>query len=241
MKIAVCLSGLFRGVQACLPTWQKHLLNQNHQFEFFICTGPTVEWCSGTKIQYHLNLLQNAVKVNDILIEEPIPGPYPPIAIVRNFNKRNYEHFYSMFHKIKMSNQLKSVYEKDYGFQYDMVMRFRPDTYLRSDVVIEGEPDKWHVPKHGDFGGLNDQMAWSSSPNMDFYCSIYDNIEAYLEQDASLTLNPEYLMKRHWEKSGKALQRPNILYQLARDNTNMLPDNETRERISRETNGTRNV
>src|SRR5574338_291992 len=171
MKVAVCLSGLFRGIRACLPTWEKHLIEKNTdcQFEFFVCTGPTVEWCNGIRIDNHLTWLQNAVKVIDIKIEEPVGGPYPPIAIVRNFNKRNYEHFYSMFHKIKMSNQLKSVYEMDFKFQYDMVMRFRPDTYLRSDVIIGNETDKWHVPKHGDFGGLNDQMAWSSSENMNYY------------------------------------------------------------------------
>lgn len=90
--------------------------------------------------------------------------------------------------------------------------------------------EKWHVPKHGDFGGLNDQMCWSSSPNMDFYCQLYDSVEAYLVEDSNLALNPEFLMKRHWEKSGCALQRPNILYQLARNNTHMLPDNETREK-----------
>lgn len=240
MKVAVCLSGLFRGIQVCLPTWQQYLLNQNHQFEFFICTGPTVEWCSGVRISNHLAWLQNAVKVIDIKIEEPV-SKWPPIAIVRNFNTRNYEHFFSMFHKIKVANQLKMEYERQFKFQYDMVMRFRPDTYLKSPLLLDSEFEKWHVPKHGDFGGLNDQMAWSSSKNMDYYSGLYDNIESYLEQDPAMLLNPEYLMKRHWEKSGCAMLRPNILYQLARDNTNMLPDNETREKILIESNGTRHV
>lgn len=240
MKVAICLSGLFRGMQVCLPTWQENLLNSDNQFDFFVCTGPTVEWCSGSQIDFHLKLLKSQCNVVDVMIEQAIAGPYDQILETRNFNKRNLEHFLSMFHKIQQANSLKSAYENEHHFKYDLVMRFRPDIYLKTPIKLEASK-KWNVPKYGDFGGLNDQMAWGNSENMDFYSSLFDNIVPYLQADPALLLNPEYLTRYHWKKSGCALLRPNILYQLARDNTNMLPDNETRERLMRESNGTRNL
>lgn len=240
MKIAVCISGLFRGMEICLPTWRTHLLNSTDQFDAFVCTGPNTEWCNYTSSLYMMSKLKELFNSTTYVIEHDVPDQFPGIIEERNFNKRNKIHVMSMFSKIKTANDLKIQHEQKYGFIYDVVIRWRPDTYLKSSIALSNE-DKLFVPKHGDFGGLNDQMAWSNSKNMDHYSNLYSKITDYLNEDKSLTFNPELLTKRHWEKLGKPLQRPNVMYQLARDNSNMLPDNETRERIQRESNGTRNL
>ena len=241
MRVAVCLSGYVRGMDACIPTWQKHLLSNHHQFDFFFCAGPTTEWINTVGIDPYLQKLRMNFNLINVSIAQPVSAPYPKILEDRNFNSRNLEHFLSMFDKIKQSNQLKSNHETLHNFKYDCVIRLRPDVFLRTNVESLVEVSKWNVPKHGDFGGINDQFAWSSSENMDYYCSLYDNIIKYLEEDKSLTVNPEYLLKRHWEKANVPLIRPNILYNLARTNSDFLPDNETRERLQRESNGTRNL
>lgn len=241
MKVAVCISGFSRGIEACIPTWEKFLIDKSHQMDAFICSGPSIEYTNARPINHLIPLVQPLFTNTIWKTEESIwEMNIPPIIEERNFNNRNKQHVMSMFHKIKTVNDMKREYEVTNGFRYDVVVRWRPDTYLRTPIEIIRE-DKWFVPKHGDFGGLNDQMAWSTSENMDFYSTLYDQIVPYLQQDSSLTFNPELLLRRHWQKSGKALQRPAILYQLARDNVNMLPDNETRERIMRESNGTRNL
>lgn len=240
MRIAVCLSGHFRGLQACLPTWQQHLLDPDHEFHFFVCTGTSIEPNGGDTIWSLVDFLNQHLQVKKLKTTESVLGPYPALYQERNYFKYNVQNVVSMYDKIKQANLLKCEYEKEQGFRYDVVIRFRPDIYLRSQIDIVNDLDKWHIPKFGDWAGLNDQMLWSNSANMDFACGLSDDILSYLEEDSNLPFNPEALLKKRWQKSGCPLLRPNILYQLARNNSYMLPDSETRERIARETNGTRN-
>lgn len=228
MKVALCISGFFRGFPACLPTWHGRLFNSEHEFHAFICTGETRDWHLQESVDADIQRLNDFAKVIAISKEPNLCDPFPEIIVKRNFNARNISHVLSMFHKIKTSLNLKREYEVSNNFTYDVVVRLRPDTYLKSDILLDQNND-WNVPLYGDFGGLNDQMAWSNSSNMDYYGSIYDMIVPYLEKNQELILNPEYLVKLHWEKSGCGLRRPFMLYQLARDNVNFLPDNKTRE------------
>lgn len=101
MKIAVCLSGLLRGIQACLPSWQKYLLIPDHQFDFFICTGPTLEWNSGTKIADHLACLSKALNVIDIKVEESIKAPYPPLLLCEIVNSAATNIYFPCFTRSK--------------------------------------------------------------------------------------------------------------------------------------------
>jgi len=232
MKVALCISGYMRGLSICLPTWEKHLLHGGHQFDAFVCVGPTNDGDNNRRIDEEIKALERTFPVLKTLLVDSI-GHAPPILYSRNFNNRNVTGVLSMFSKIKIANELKTLYEKSNGFTYDVVMRLRPDTFLESQVVLEYN-NSFYIPKHGDFGGLNDQMAWSNSENMNYYSSMYDNIVPYMEQYPNLRFDPELFVKLHLDTKFPVIERPDILYRLARSAFHLLPDNETRARIHEE-------
>ena len=228
MKIALCLSGYFRGFQICFPTWKQFLLDPNHEFDAFVCTGATRDWHTLDSIDDELWMLKSGLKVVKHSIVPSVHYRFPSILSQRNFNGRNISNVLSMFNKIKLANELKKEHEQANGFKYDLVVRFRLDTFLKSKINFEYNDNALYIPNHGDWGGINDQMAWSSSANMDHYSRVYDFIVPYLRQTPKLLLDPEALLKHHLDKIQLPIHRSDILYQLARDNFNLLPDNEAR-------------
>lgn len=209
------------------------MLHGGHQFDAFVCVGPTNDGDNTRRIDEEIKALERTFPVSKILLVDSI-GQAPSILYSRNFNNRNVTGVLSMFSKIKIANDLKTAYEKSNGFTYDVVMRLRPDTFLESQVLLECNNNSFYIPKHGDFGGLNDQMAWSNSENMNYYSSMYDNIVSYMEQYPNLRFDPELLVKLHLDARFTVIERPEILYKLARSAFHLLPDNETRAKIHEE-------
>jgi hypothetical protein len=230
MRVALCISGYFRGLKTSLPTWTKHLFNKDLTIDTFIHTGPNLDIHAHGGIGFEKDLLNKEIKPIEIVIENKSHFTNSSLVQQRNTNKRSIDNLFSMYYRIKRCNELKMKYEQNNGFTYDCVIRFRPDIYLRQDVIIDSTTDlsKWNVPKYGDFTGLNDQIAWSSSANMNYYSNAFDYLEKYLIEDPNLIFNPELHLKRHWEKSGCDIHRPEILYNLSR-RYGLLPDNKTRE------------
>lgn len=230
MRIALCISGYFRGFQICFPSWKRYLLNNNHQFDVFVCTGHTKDVYIPDRVEPDIEILRRNFGLVKFHIDTPVTD-IPLIYRMRNYNHRNISGMLSMFRKIKIANEMKTAYEKEHGFVYDTVVRWRPDTLLESQVNFECDGQSMFLPKHGDFGGLNDQMAWSTSAIMNHYSSLYDHIFGYMTNDSNLRFDPELLVKTHWEKLNCPIQRPEIMYRLARSTIHILPDNEERALI----------
>lgn len=222
LKAAVCLSGFLRSFE---QTFESLFVNLTDQFDcdFFIHTWDTV----GT-FERHFDFKVASINVKSI--ETKIRNIYSPKDLVIEPRKQfhinelaRYKAFgrdanglLSMYYKILECNKLKSNYENQNKFKYDIVFRYRPDMLIQSKIIIDPDLnlENLYIPAYGDFGGMNDQFAFSNSKNMDIYCSLFDRINDYLN-DGQI-LNPEYLLKYHIEKSKLNTLRFNCNYILKR-------------------------
>lgn len=91
-----------------------------------------------------------------------------------------------MFYKMHSCNELKKQHENENGFQYDLVILTRPDLAILDpipDQVIDHPNVLWVSNKYNDHYRLSDQFTISSSENIDYFTSIWDNLNTYWESE----------------------------------------------------------
>ena len=126
----------------------------------------------------------------------------------------------SMFTSMQRACELKSAHERETGVQYDCVVRCRSDLFFFAPVSLADYADVLEkavvIPQGGDFrGGLNDQLAFSSSRNMNAYCSAVGFIDAYYQ--AGGLMHAESLLRAHLADRGLAVERAPIDYEIVRE------------------------
>lgn len=220
MKIALCLSGFMRSFETTFSNLNKYLL-QNYNVDIFIATWNIND--------LHLTSLEepkilNTYKPVKCNIEKIINFDILPLKHKNINNKRNINSLLSMFYKIEQCNNLKSQYEKENNFIYDCVIRFRPDIQLLENIIINNL-DKINIPKYGDFFGINDQMAFSNSYNMNQYC-LYSKINKLINNN--VMIDPELLNQTNLLDIGIPINRFDLKYNLLCHN--QILDNEIREK-----------
>lgn len=91
-----------------------------------------------------------------------------------------------LFYKMKRCNELKSEYENEQDFTYDIVIKMRPDLILLEpipDAVLKNPQVLWHSGANVDTRfQVSDKFALSSSENMDYYTSVWDVLDQYWER-----------------------------------------------------------
>jgi len=189
-KIALCLSGQPRYIIDGYNQIKTHILDK-YDVDVFIHT-----WFDETKTGERFDFSPNntygrtgVLEPNTLVL---ISELYNPLALVyekkidfNTYNDVNYEKqrplsLYSMYYSILKSNELKSKYEVEKQFKYDLVIRCRFDIIfntfnldletINTDLVyVSGEINPYP----------NDQFAVSNSENMDKYASLFNNIKLY--------------------------------------------------------------
>lgn len=84
------------------------------------------------------------------------------------------------FYKINRANYLKSVYEKENNFIYDVVIRYRPDLIMVDkfnvnvsnidNTIVNINTQKYHWPNR-----IYDIFFYSNSKNMNKICEVWPN------------------------------------------------------------------
>lgn len=223
IKAALCISGHFRNIDANFSSINKYLLsNSEVDYDIFIHTWNVIDRAGvilpAEKISHY-----NPKKY---VIEPPINFPITPLMEEKNFNKRDINGLLSMFYKIEQCNKLKLDFENEHQFKYDCVIRFRGDIELLEPISLQNlDFNKLYIPLHGDYGGVNDQFAFSNSKNMDLYSSTFSKIETYL--NSNMLLNPELFTRETITKNNLEMVRPYIKYVIRWAN-GATYDNETR-------------
>ena len=131
----------------------------------------------------------------------------------------NIRNMLSMYTSIYRAGLLKSQYEKEQGFTYDCVVRCRSDLFFFGECSLADYTDRLdalvHIPRGGDHrAGINDQLAFSSSQNMDTYFETVDYIDTHLAEGG--VLHPESLLASHLARKGLVVERPRIDYEIVR-------------------------
>lgn len=180
MKKAISFSGQSRFVKEGYETLKRNLQDFS-SYDVFIHT-----W-SGD-----LNKDCQLYKPKKILIE---PQKYVMPSIVKEYTNAHFIHF-SMFYSMKESLKLKSEYEKENNFKYDLVIRTRFDISLEDPL----QPEQYNLNQKiyspdvcGNPAVISDWFNFSNSSTIDVYGEIYDNILKFHKQGVMITSGEELI------------------------------------------------
>ena len=139
------------------------------------------QWAEN-KIRENLPPNCNLIK---LVLEDQHTLVFPKIK--ENYDGLNKNNVWKMFYSAYKVNELKTQYEIENNFMYDLVIKVRPDLMLCSDLdlntikqQINSNSKLIAVPDNtraGEVVPISDMIAISSSKNMDIYCNLYE--EAY--------------------------------------------------------------
>jgi len=114
------------------------------------------------------------------------------------------EQYFKMFYNIFKTNQLRTSYEIENNFKYDIVIRTRSDVGLLHEVDVRNNIPSSNtiiMPGNQWYGTppCNDQFAIGNSDSM----TIYSNIVNYLKEynDLGLVFHPESLLSHHLQNA----------------------------------------
>lgn len=96
--------------------------------------------------------------------------------------KLYYRNLWSLYHSYYHANLLKSHYEQEQGFKYDLVITSRYDLWLRDICDLSTlDPDKIYFLKYEQkkTKHIIDHLFISSSKNIDQFCDIYLKLSGY--------------------------------------------------------------
>ena len=109
----------------------------------------------------------------------------------------------SQYYNVYNSNGLKSEYEKENGFIYDVVIRARTDYYFFRKIdpeELEVKRMEVCIPTLWDFGGVSSGFAYGDSHTMNIYSNLFNRIAEYNLIDG-FRLHPESIKGYHLQKN----------------------------------------
>lgn len=198
MRIALCLSGQMRTYKKCYPSLKEFILEPLKP-DIFIHTwsdsGITTKIKKGAEFKTEEVTREELNKLyspKSMIIEnfkkeytEKLKGVEVP-EILKEKEPRNYKGTLPMFYKMQVCNELKSKWEKEKGFTYDLVIRLRPDLEFLEEIPkkVLNQPEKvWHNNSEDGnpsaFWQISDKFFLSNSRNMDSCCSVFENLKEY--------------------------------------------------------------
>ena len=211
-RIAVCLSGMPRNVR------------QNARF--------VRAFLADTEVDLFVHFWDTPDR--DYLVRALAPAAYefeptsaaPAAPAVTRLEKRAPAHrprdHVSMHYSIQRSNALRQAYERQHGFRYDVVVRYRLDLFstdtladvlARIDALGAGWDRIVYCPDQMISAGLNDQVGLGSSETMDAYGDYLNALPDLLPGE---WFHPEYLLLRHVLRAGLRVRAVPFEYALLR-------------------------
>jgi len=213
MKIALCLSGQPRNLQANIPHLIDGLIIPSGITDIFIHT-----WYDESLIGQNFHTAQpghlgSIGKWEEDTIEKL--KSLSPISIVhepdKSFDELSHlvdlpsaiqKRLASNTYSVERANDLKTQYEIDNNFKYDLVIKTRIDCrYFKPHNIVNFLEDDWesylHVPEMyqymrvndsypittgGSYGSLSDTFAFGTSDVIDKFSSVFSNFEYIYSQ-----------------------------------------------------------
>ena len=224
MKIAICISGHIRTFEKTIGQMKKCV--DGHDVDYFVHTwdnfGFTRDWTLPIDESRKLDLEYIVRFVDPVVcvIDEPsqvdlkIPEKWTPMP---GHNHVVPKRVYSQFYKVNACDRLRLAYQRDRSISYDLVIRWRPDLFLRdfdpATVTIDpGVINILHDPYlpqyfKRELGSVSDLFACGHPDAMEKYASHFEHFRDYNED--SVYLQAEYLLGYHIRKMGlKVIELP---------------------------------
>jgi len=154
MKIALCLSGQPRGLPYSIDLIKENVIEPNSITDVFLHAWHNEEDAGKfyNSAQPHQNGRVGRIKQNT---ESMLLNGFQPKKWIIEPQKRfpetwgmkadptaNQELLASSFYSVYQANELKSQYEKENNFVYDIVIRSRYDLYFDREILVENYYNK---------------------------------------------------------------------------------------------------
>ena len=182
MKAALLISGYLRTFRENIPNLKEKILERFDSVDIYIHITKNSE-----KDDRYLNIDgENIDFISEVL--SPTCLIYEENSTIsKNPSINNTLNLWFKYHKL---NELKSENEKNFG-KYDIVIKYRPDLSLVSEIDFDIEEGKVYLPSDSKMdrsklanssdGYLCDIFAYGSSESMDRYFDIYDSLPSLIE------------------------------------------------------------
>jgi len=224
MKIAILLSGQPRfteDLQLFLNNlkgydqadWFVYLTNKNYE--------PQKQKCGGIPIIMHNTWIEYDPCWAKSVIEKNLPSNnflkkfeisdantqiWPPCNTYDRADSPP-EQYFKMFYNIFKTNQLRTSYEIENNFKYDIVIRTRSDVGLLHEVDVRNNVPSSNtiiMPGNQWYGEppCNDQFAIGNSDSMTMYSNIVNHLKEY--NDCGVVFHPETLLAHHLQNANGA-------------------------------------
>ena len=174
MKIALIISGYLRSFKNIIESLKKNLLNL-YDVDIYIHVTNSNE-------NKYINNMISIDEINTLL--------KPKVMIIsNNINfDNNYNDLYNQNFKFYIINQKRLEIEKIENIKYDVVIKFRPDIYLKEKIIFEIEDGIIYIPKDNKMDKnklktINDNyicdiIAYGSPNIMNKYFDIYNHLDS---------------------------------------------------------------
>ena len=200
MKIALCLTGQPRMVEAGYEFHKQNILDGN-DVKIFFHTWETEDQLHEKAIELYQPSNWLVEKSLDVDLSKYTNTPPPsPNWKVKDGRMSTFAQLYA----IERCNSMKCIYEQENEITFDWVIRSRFDFAINAKIPFdELDNSKLYIPNcrmvsTRDFG--NDQFAFSSSKNMDNYAECYNHIDEFY--DSGVQYMCEDFMSANWKKYG---------------------------------------
>lgn len=221
-KIALLIAGQPRTFEFCFPSLKKHILDV-YRPDIFISTDDYGDRVYDLYKPTAMDI-RSQEEIFDLAISKR--GEIESVLPVNDL---------SIAWKVSKAAELKSDYEKQYNFTYDVVIRTRFDVKFKYVPQIKAD-NNFHVPIVGGYWitppdkpgihwkGYSSHLCWSSSEIMDKICNYYFDKADYL----TLAVNsisefgwaPEYVLKYFCDVNQINVKFENIEMMLIRGTSN---------------------
>ncbi len=237
MRAALCLSGQMRTYKKCYGYIKQHIISKIDP-DIFVYTeqnrGITNRLDVRDKREEERKVARESIRSiyepEKIVIDAPFgmerKKSFKDVEVPEELIKKEPDHWKGNipnFYGIKKCNDMKREKEKREGFEYDVVIRCRPDLIVESPIpekVLKETGKLWHNHKNHPVQ-VSDKIAISSSTNMDYYSSVWNELTEYWKNptgdgDWKNVKVGERLLRIHMEKSNIEVKSCNIKHRILR-------------------------
>lgn len=198
MKIALCLSGQPRDVEACYPSIRDNLIIPNNIEDVFIhawwrpefettgySVGRIVPGNNNTTRMSKtvLNFLENNLKPKKYIVESDADKIFhlPSDIVSPKIDEGLFPNIFSMFYSRHLCNSLRIEYEKENNIEYDAIVFSRFDNYFRKQIKIDALDlntlnSTDYINRIADKMYVNDVIMITNNEITNIYADIYHNL-----------------------------------------------------------------
>ena len=121
----------------------------------------------------------------------------------------------------KSVNELRLIHEREMGFEYDFIVRCRPDIFFNQipTETIHFNQKGITIPDQDHWWGYNDRFAVGNAKKMNIFFNMYDYVISH--PDIIYGINAERVLKKYLDLNNIIVfMEPRIAFKRVRQNEN---------------------